>query len=225
MIDALMNQSLIARLSECFQEARRSPGSIKFTFHQDVLRDPVSGEFKFCDLIPAVFTRSNITPMNGGEPFQASTTLPIHYTVPKMCNRCFHRGGIAAHSARECPLEGACKWCWKFPDEAKSIGHHITKVCPQIKKLHAIASSKGGSIFPYATDIMVPIASHSSSILGATTLDHETQLSIHESNGYLEKMMEKKAKGYAKRDAIRRRKKTQQAKKLAEQQQKRQKHQ
>ena len=61
-------------------------------------------------------------------------------------------------------------------------------MCPQIKKLHAIASSKGGSIFPYATDIMVPIASHSSSILGATTLDHETQLSIHESN--LEKMME-----------------------------------
>ena len=71
---------------------------------------------------------------------------------------------------------------------------------------------------------MVPIASHSSSILGATTLslDHETQLSIHESN--LEKMREKKAKEYAKRDAIRRRKKTQQAKKLAEQQQKRQKH-
>ena len=96
-------------------------------------------------------------------------------------------------------------------------------MCPQIKKLHAIAASKGGSIFPYATDIMVPIASHSSSILGATTLDHETQLSIHESN--LEKMMEKKAKDYAKRDAIRRRKKTQQAKKLAEQQQKRQKHQ
>jgi hypothetical protein len=153
MIDALMNQSLIARLSgtphlallteestrgnfafrECFQEARRSPGSIKFTFHQDVLRDSVSGEYKFCDLIPAVFTRSTITPMNGGEPFQASTTLPIHYTVPKMCNRCFHRGGIAAHSARECPLEGACKWCWKFPDESKSIGHHITKVPhPQI---------------------------------------------------------------------------------------------
>jgi len=96
-------------------------------------------------------------------------------------------------------------------------------VCPQIKKLHAIAASTGGTIFPYATDIMVPIASQSSSILGATTLDQETQLSIHESN--LEKMREKKAKEYAKRDAIRRRKKSQQAKKIAEQQQKRQRNQ
>ena len=73
-------------------------------------------------------------------------------------------------------------------------------MCPQIKKLHAIAASTGGTIFPYATDIMVPIASQSSSILGATTLDQETQLAIHESN--LEKMREKKAKDYAKRDAI-----------------------
>ena len=96
-------------------------------------------------------------------------------------------------------------------------------MCPQIKKLHAIAASTGGTIFPYATDIMVPIASQSSSILGATTLDQETQLSIHESN--LEKMREKKAKEYAKRDAIRRRKKSQQAKKIAEQQQKRQRNQ
>ena len=96
-------------------------------------------------------------------------------------------------------------------------------MCPQIKKLHAIAASTGGTIFPYATDIMVPIASQSSSILGATSLDQETQLSIHESN--LEKMREKKAKDYAKRDTIRRRKKSQQAKKIAEQQQKRQRQQ
>jgi len=161
--------------------------------------------------------------MNGGEPFQASTTLPIHYNVPRMCNRCFHRGGIAAHSARNCPFEGACKWCWKFPDESKSIGHHITKVCSQIKKLHAIAASTGGTIFPYATDTMVPIASQSSSILGAITLDQETQLSIHEFNS--KKQKEKKDKEYAKKEAIRRRKKSQQAKKLAEQQQKRQRHQ
>ena len=70
---------------------------------------------------------------------------------------------------------------------------------------------------------MVPIASQSSSILGSITLDQETQLSIHESN--LEKMREKKAKDYAKRDAIRRKKKSQQAKKIAEQQQKRQRQQ
>jgi len=149
MIDALMNQSLIARLSgmphlalltddstrdnfafqEYVQEVSRSPGSVKIRFPQDHLRDPTTGEYKFCDLIPAVFTRSIITPLNGSD---ASTTLPIHYSVPKMCNcgRCFHRGGIASHSTRNCPLEGACKWCWKFPDESKSIGHHIMKVTP-----------------------------------------------------------------------------------------------
>ena len=93
-------------------------------------------------------------------------------------------------------------------------------MCPQVKKLHALAASTGGTIFPYAIDTIVPIASQSSSLLGAITLDQETQLSIHEFN--MEKMKAKKDKDYQKRDAIRRRKKNQQAKKLAEQQQKRQ---
>ena len=79
MIGALMNQSLIARLSgtphlalltddtardnfafrECFQDIRRSPGSIKVTFQQDILRDPTSGEYKFCDLIPGLYQVAN----------------------------------------------------------------------------------------------------------------------------------------------------------------------
>ena len=84
MIDALMNQSLIARLSgtphlallteestrdnfalqDYIQEVTRSPGSIKVRFHQDHLRDPVTGEYKFCDLIPAVFTMPTIDLLN-----------------------------------------------------------------------------------------------------------------------------------------------------------------
>ena len=84
-------------------------------------------------------------------------------------------------------------------------------------------ASTGGTISPYATNTMVPIASQSSSIIGAITLDQETQLSIHEFNS--KKQKDKKEKEYAKREAIRRRKQTQQAKKLAEQQQKRQRHQ
>ena len=96
-------------------------------------------------------------------------------------------------------------------------------MCPQIKKLHAIAASTGGTISPYATDIMVPIASQSSSILGSITLDQDTQLSIQESN--IEKRREKTDKARQKRDCIRRRKKLQQQKKIAEQQQKRQRQQ
>ena len=67
----------------------------------------------------------------------------------------------------------------------------------------------------------MPIASQSSSILGATTLDTETQQSIAMIN--LEKHKGGEAKESAKSDAIRRRNKCQQAKKLAEQQQQRQK--